>query len=137
MNAHTPDFQLCITVMPCRRIWTFARNASGYASSKFSNCTVHASGQAILTLMPSLPHSVAATRVNPRIPSVSQFLSHGYRMKFVLIFSSVFGSSTPAFFPASRHFSIHAIFLPKTCIIWSPSASRFTSSGVFPCTIAQ
>ena len=50
--------------------------ASGYVFSKFSSCAVHASGQMIFTLIPSFPHSVAATLVNPRTPSFAAAYAH-------------------------------------------------------------
>ena len=55
-----------------------------------------------------------------------------YRMKLVMIFCSVSGASIPAFLPASIHFNSHAMLLPNVRMIWRPSASFLTSSGVLP-----
>ena len=62
---------------------------------------------------------------------------YSYRIKFVLFFSSVSGSVTPAAFPASMDLSIQAMFLPRTRMICMPSSSFFTSSGHCPCTMFQ
>ena len=57
-----------------------------------------------------------------------------YRMKFVYTVSSRSGSGTPAFRPASIHFSKYAMFTPSVLIVCNPSTSCLTSSGDFPCT---
>ena len=41
-----------------------------------SSCDVHARGHIILTLIPSLAHSVAATLVRPLIPSLAAAKAH-------------------------------------------------------------
>ena len=61
---------------PAGGIFTFSLKASGYAFSKFSSCAVHASGQIIFTLIPSAPHSLAATLDKPRIPSFAAAYAH-------------------------------------------------------------
>ena len=56
-------------------------------------------------------------------------------MRFDLSFS---GTEIPLFsFPASMQRSSHAILCARFRIVWSPSRSRLTSSGVLPCTMFQ
>ena len=61
---------------PIGGVLTFALKASGYAFSNCSNCAVQAKGHTTLTLIPSFAHSLAATRVNPRIPSLAAAYEH-------------------------------------------------------------
>lgn len=55
-----------------------------------------------------------------------------YLTKLVQTFSSDWGGVMPEFLPASIHFKIQAIFLPRILIIWQPSSSFKTSSAFEP-----